>query len=237
VNDDPVVADTAPALETTPAAPSPPPIALPPPRKLLYELFGKVSGFSYTVSGELLWQHDESTYSARAAISAFLLGSRVQTSVGTLSALGLVPKRFGDKVRSEVAAHFEWDKGVIIFSANTLQPPLLPGAQDQLSLTIQLASLLGGDPARYPKGSLIEMQAVGPRDAEVWQFEVEDEELLSLPGGELPAIKLRRVAQKTFDVTVELWLAPKLDYLPARIRLTQNNGDFIDQQWRASETP
>jgi hypothetical protein len=232
-----VVAEAVAAIEQAPAAPSPPPIALPPPRKLFYDLFGKVSGFSYSVNGELLWQHDEKSYSARAVVSAFLLGSRTQTSVGTLTAQGLVPTRFGDKVRSEVAAHFEWDKGVIIFSANTNQPALLAGAQDHLSLFFQLASLLAGDPARYTAGSLIEVQAVGPRDAEIWQIEVGEEEILSLPGGELSAIKLHRVAQKTFDVTVELWLAPKLDYLPARIRLSQNNGDFIDQQWKRSETP
>jgi hypothetical protein len=81
------------------------------------------------------------------------------------------------------------------------------------------------------------MQAVGPRDAETWRFVVDGEELLQLPGGQQATVKLTRVPQKTYDLTVELWLAPALGYLPARIRLTQANGDFIDQQWQGSEAP
>lgn len=83
----------------------------------------------------------------------------------------------------------------------------------------------------------MEMQAVGPRDAETWRFVVDGEERLQLPDGEQLALKLTRVPQKTYDLTVELWLAPALGYLPARIRLTQNNDDFIDQQLSGSEPP
>jgi hypothetical protein len=36
---------------------------------------------------------------------------------------------------------------------------------------------------------------------------------------------------------VEIWLAPALGYLPVRIRLTQDNGDYVDQQWRSSSAP
>ena len=78
---------------------------------------------------------------------------------------------------------------------------------------------------------------MGPRDAETWRFVVDDEELLQLPVGALTALKLTRAPQKTYDITVELWLAPALGYLPARIRLTQNNDDFIDQQLSSREAP
>jgi len=60
---------------------------------------------------------------------------------------------------------------------------------------------------------------------------------LQLPAGEQVALRLTRVSEKTYDVTVELWMAPALGYLPVRIRLTQNNGDFIEQQLSSSETP
>jgi hypothetical protein len=211
-------------------------IALPGARKLGYELVGSARGVAYSGESELLWQHDQRSYSARALVTS-PQGSRLQTSVGALTPQGLAPRRFGDKRASEVATHFEWDKGIIIFSANTRPKTLLPGAQDYLSLYLQLASLLAGEPSRYTKGSLIAMQVAGPRDAELWQFEVEGEELLKLPGGEIAAIKLRRAAQRDFDLTLELWLAAELDYLPARIRLTLPNGDFSEQFWRGSETP
>lgn len=232
-----------PATESTPepaapaetARPSSP--ALPGSLRLKYNITGEVSNLTYSARAELLWKHDGSAYEARLEVGAFLLGSRVQTSTGRITADGLEPKRFSDKVRSEVAAHFERDKGKVIFSANTPEVPLQPGAQDQLSIFVQLASLLAGEPERYPPGSAIEMQAVGARDADSWRFTVGGPELLHLPGGDQATIKLTRPPRQTYDLTVELWLAPALGYLPARIRLTQNNGDFIDQLWRSSELP
>ena len=227
-------------VPATPAAPpAPPPVAyaVPGSVKLLYNVTGHVGGFNYYASAELLWRHDGQAYDARLQVGAFLLGSRVQTSRGQITPEGLAPKRFGDKVRSEVAAHFERDKGKIIFSANTPEIPLQAGAQDHLSVFMQLASLIAGDPQRYPPGSSIEMQAVGPRDAAQWRITVDGPETLQLPGGEQATLKLTRPPTHPYDLKAELWLAPALDWLPARIRLTQNNGDSVDQQWRASEQP
>jgi hypothetical protein len=81
------------------------------------------------------------------------------------------------------------------------------------------------------------MQAVGTRTAEPWLFTVEAQEKLYLPGGTLDTLKLARQPRREYDQKVEIWLAPALSYLPARIRITQTNGDFIDQQWRATGRP
>lgn len=223
-----------PAAEPAPRATA---YAVPGSLKLRYDITGEVRHLSYSARAELLWRHDGDAYQARLEVGAFLLGSRVQASAGRITPEGLAPKRFSDKVRSEVAAHFERDKGKVIFSANAPEVPLQPGAQDHLSIFVQLASLLAGDPERYPAGSAIEMQAVGTREADTWRFTVDGIETLQLPGGTQAALKLTRAPRQTYDLKVELWLAPALGYLPARIRLTQNNGDFIDQQWRASEPP
>ena len=205
--------------------------------RLKYEVKGTIKGFNYFVNGELLWLQDGKTYDARMEISHFLLGSRVQTSTGKLGLQGLEPTRFGDKVRSEVAAHFERSKGKISFSANTPDAALLPGAQDQLSVFVQLAAMLGGDPSRYPAGTEILFQAVGPRSAESWVFKVGETEKLTLPGGEVRAVKLTRPAIGEFDAKAEIWLAPDMAYLPVRILLSQPNGDTADQQWSSTQKP
>lgn len=224
-----------------------PPITLPGSLRLKYDIKGEVSGLGYSASGELLWLHDGQTYDARLSVTHFLLGTRSQSSTGQITPEGLAPKRFGDKVRSEVAAHFERDKGEkgshgkVIFSANTPSVDLQPGAQDQLSIFMQIASLLAGDPSRYPVGSAFEMQAVGGRDADTWRFVIESEETLDLPGvvpgGEQKTLRIKRPARQVHDITVELWLAPALGYLPARIRLTQTNGNFVDQQLASFAPP
>jgi hypothetical protein len=238
--------ETAPGTDTTASLPAASAAAQPLPvydylvpgsTRLKYDVSGLVKSFKYYVSGELLWLQDGKTYDARLEISHFLLGSRVQTSKGALTTQGLEPLRFGDKVRSEVAAHFQRAKGLVSFSANTPDVPLLPLAQDQLSVFVQLAAMWGGNASRFATGSQLPFQAVGPRSAENWVFVVGDTERLKVDGRELSAIKLLRERSLDYDVRVELWLAPALDYLPARIRLTQSNGDEVDMLWRKTEKP
>ena len=209
----------------------------PPPVTLDYEVHSVVDGTERTGAGELFWSHDGTTYNARLSVSYFRITLRTQTSTGKIGAKGLEPRRFGDKTRSEVAAHFEREKGKISFSANTPDIPLQDGAQDQLSVILQLGALLGGNPERINEGTNLPFQAVGARSAENWTFIVGKMERLKLPGGEIMARHLWREANAQYDINVDVWLAPDFGYLPVRIRLTQTNGNIIDQRWRSSEKP
>ena len=210
-------------------------ILVPPSAHLKYDIKGEVKGFPYQVRGDLRWAQDGKTYDARMEISHFLLGSRVQTSTGQLTGHGLEPTRFGDKVRSEVAAHFDYEKNKVTFSANTPDAPLLSGAQDQLSVFMQLAAMIGAEPRGFPEGSTLPFQAVGPRSAESWVFTVGATEKLQMPGGDVSALRLWRDPSGEYDPKVEVWLAAEVGFLPVRIRLTQPNGDFVDQQWRETQ--
>lgn len=204
--------------------------------RLKFNATGMRQRLEYQALGELLWTHDGKNYEARLGLTAWPM-SRTLGSTGRMTADGLAPERFSDKFRSELAAHFDRDKARVSFSANTPDATLLPGAQDQLSVFMQLAAMLAGEPARYPAGTQINVQTIGPRSAEPWVFVVEGDETLSLPGGHQQARKLVRSPRKDFDQKVEIWLAPALSWLPVRIRITQPNGDFIDQQWRSTSSP
>jgi hypothetical protein len=234
-------APAAPPAEAEPAATPPRPreqtlavgaYAVPGSVRLKYKV--ETNKFPYSASAELLWQQDGEGYEARLELSVFGQ-TRVQTSRGQVTPSGLAPIRFSDKFRSEVAAHFNREKGKVTFSANTPDVPLLAGAQDRLSVLVQLAAMLAGDPVHYPPVTTLSIQTIGPRDADTWLFTVGNEEQLSLPGGELSTVKLVRNPRQEFDQKVELWLAPALGYLPARIRITEPNGDFIDQKWSSTE--
>jgi hypothetical protein len=214
-----------------------PPTKVPNSARMQFDVLGKIKGFGYTVSGELVWQQDGRQYQSRFEIGMPLLGSRVQTSQGQIGAGGLMPIRFGDKVRSEQAAHFERDKGLISFSANTPSVPLEPGAQDRLSLFMQLASLLAGAPQRYPTGTPITLQTVSAREAEPWVFRVDASETLNLPLGPTTAVRLTRLPRQPYDQQVDLWFAPSLGYLPVRLRVTHPNGDVADQVLRRLDLP
>lgn len=232
----------APAPAPEPAAPPAPATALalgiPGSVRLKYTLTGEAKQQTYHALGELLWLQDGKTYDARLEYSAFLIGSRVRTSSGRLSERGLEPTRFSDKWRKrDLAAHFERDKGIVSFSANTPSAPLLPDAQDQLSVLLQLSAMVAGDPGRFGAGASVTLPVVGPRDADVWTFTMQGEELSYLPYDNLPTLKLTRNPRKEFDQKVEAWLAPSLAYMPVRVRITQPNGDFVDQLLRSVDSP
>ena len=210
---------------------------VPAPVFLKYQVLGMSKQMNYSAWAEFSWQHDGQRYDSKLEVGAFLLGSRSQTSQGTLGSEGLMPQRFGDKFRTEVASHFQRDKGVISFSTNAPEVPLLKGAQDRLSVVMQIAALLSADPERYPVGTMLSFQTVATRDAEVWLFLVEKSETLQLPYGDVPTIKINRKPRKEFDQSIELWFAPSIDYLPVRLRVTNANGDFVDQKLRKVEKP
>ena len=153
------------------------------------------------------------------------------------SAKGLEPKRFGDKKGSELAAHFEREKGKISFSANTPDAVLQEGAQDQLSVLIQLATLVAGNAEAITPGATFSFQVAESKSASQWIFIVGDREQLKLPGGTVDTRHLWRDASAQYDLKIDLWLAPEMGYLPAQIRLTQTNGNFVEAQWESTEKP
>jgi len=230
-------AASAPAL---PAGPSQTPVtamALPESVRLKYEMTSNAKGMNWHADAELGWHNTGTAYDASMKVGVFFIGSRSMASTGQVSAEGLAPTRYSEKSRSEVAAHFEPDKGQISFSANTPSAPWVKGAQDRVSVFLQLAGMLAGSPAGFPVGSSISLYTVGPRDADTWTFLVEAEERISLPFGEMATLKLTRQPRREYDTKVEVCYAPSLNYLPVRNKITQSNGDFADQQLTGVSKP
>lgn len=158
-----------------------------------------------------------------------------QNSAGLMTPQGLQPLRFSDKRfnKSEVAAHFDYLTEKITFSANKPDVPLQAGAQDRVSVIWQLAGLLAAQPARYPPGSSFSVQTVSSSDAEPWLFTVNEPETLNLSTGSQIALRLTRNPRREFDQKIELWFATGLNYLPARFRFTETNGDYVDVVWQS----
>jgi hypothetical protein len=239
------VAQAAPAAQATPATVDAAPaatrqaaaVSFPEPIRLLFDGKGEERGFmKYAASAELLWLHDGAQYNTRMEISAWGFRVRTWTSKGALGDTGLAPLRFGDKPRgAELATHFQRDKNIISFSANNPDVPLQAGAQDKLSALLQLSALVAGAPDRYPNGNSIRFQAADAHRAEVWEFKVGGLELLDLPGGPKQAIKLSKSPTVEFDQGIEVWLAPDMQYLPVRLRITEANGAFADLLWRKTQ--
>ena len=243
----PVAADaTPPAASHPPSTPSAPPSPAavkplvyrwPASAKWVFDFVGESKGIRYSADGDMVWKHDGQQYQLRQEVRHLLLGARSQSSSGRLTEFGLQPERFGDKFKQEVAAHFERSKGIVSFSANTPSQALQDGAQDRLSLYLQLASLMQGNPEMRQLGQQIQLQVVSGRSAEVWAFAVTKQETLTLPIGSLPALKVSRLPLQQYDQTIDMWLSPTHGYLPVRVRIAQSNGDVLEQFLRKVEAP
>ena len=131
--------------------------AIPGSVRLRYLVTAHARGHTLQGDGELLWRHDGNHYEARLEISAPLLPTRTQRSTGEITGAGLAPLRFSDKARSEQAAHFEWNQGKVSFSSNRPDAALMAGAQDRLSVMLQLAAMIAGDPEKFQPATTIEI--------------------------------------------------------------------------------
>ncbi len=209
---------------------SPGPAQPPASAQLSYSVEGQSKGLNYSATGSLDWRNKGDTYTARMEIRMFLLGSRAQTSQGQLVPTGLQPERFSDKSRSERAAHFDRTENRIRFSNNAPDAELLPGAQDRLSVFLQLAGLLNARPEAFAVGQSIAIPVAGSGGSDIWRFQVQGLTSLDLPAGSLIARHLVREPRGAHDTRVDIWLAPSLGHLPVRIRLSQDNGDVVDQR-------
>jgi hypothetical protein len=192
----------------------------------------------YTASASISWKQQDNGYQLRHDMQAFLFGKFSDTSVGQIGAIGLLPTRFGHLRRQqEQAAHFDRAKGLLIYSANTPSQAIEEGAQDRVSLFVQLAAAMAGTPDLRNLGQTLSFQVVSAKQAEIWTFAVQGNEKIATPLGDLDSLKLHRVPRNEYDQKIDMWLSPAHGYLPARLRITQANGDVIEETLKSVGKP
>ena len=234
------------------SAPPPPSNALtakpgdfPPNIQINYKLTGQERGLTYHASGSLKWQTQATpdapsatparkAYEAELRVRAFLVGSRVWRSVGVLTENGLSPVRYSDSWRGERAAHFDATQNKISFSGNTPSVALQAGAQDQVSLFIQMAATVAAK--NFKLGSELNVQTATARDAVNWVLTFKSEELIEVDGKQLATQRWVCLPRGKFDSQIEMWLSQSHGGLPVRIKISQVTGNFIDMEMRDAET-
>lgn len=231
------------AAEPAPSAASAEPVqaavwpvgALPAPQLLHYALSGQAKGVPYTAQGELRWQHNATDYALHLGVRSFLLGQRQRRSVGHVGPQGLQPKRYSDQSRSEQAAHFDRTHQQVVFSAHNRPVPLQAGAQDEVSVYVQLAAAIAADPGRYTPGTQLQVQTATVRDAQPRVLVLESAEPVQLEAGTVSTLKWVTQPQGRYETQVAFWVSQAHAWLPVRIRMTQANGNHIELLWQRSE--
>lgn len=218
--------------------------ALPPhPAKITYRVTGHIGELAINVPSALDWRHDGQHYVANWAFYHVKAGERSRYANGLITPQGLAPVNSWQRTDRKREMAFDYGSQLLRFGDGAPDEPLAPGSQDALSMVLQLSAMVNAAPDRYPAGSSVSlpMARIGA-PATDWRVVVEDEETIEgLRGQPLRTLRLKHHSRQDDDPQVELWLAPALEHLPARMRVTEANGDVLDytvqQAWGVKVLP
>ncbi|MFC4420973.1 DUF3108 domain-containing protein [Cupriavidus pampae] len=220
----------------TPSAAAEPPApayVAPPSATLDYASF--VNGVQ-NPDGRIRWEQDGAHY--RLAVETRVLWFRFAfQSTGALNERGLAPERYEENWRGKVrAARIDRAAGVVAFESRGNQVPLPPDLQDRFSVFLQIVGWVRGDPARYATPGVTEtFHLADTSDVEAIQVQYVGEDDIDVGNGQFitRAKHFVRLPRRADDKRrVEIWLAPSLGWMPARLRQTEPDGTQIDLVYR-----
>lgn len=213
----------------------------PPSAELHYLIKAKQKGIPVSGEAKVKWQLGEKSgeekgkqsYSVITETRVMLFGKILDaSSYGSIDEQGLLPDKFVEKRfgKRESVTRFDRINKSIQFTDSSQTYPLKGGEQDRTSATWQLIALARATPEKFIAGSEWKMFVAGRRDAEPWSFKVAGLENLSTTLGELATIHIIKAPPPdSKDQQLEIWLAPKLEWYPVRLKFSDADGDVVDQ--------
>ena len=181
--------------------------------------------------GSISWQVDGERYVIEGDAGVLFISALSFSSTGMIDGQGVAPELYREKRfrKSEINTHFNRERNQISFSASEKNYPRAGGEQDRASVIWQLAGIGRGDSEKITVGAEIPVFVAGIRDGEIWTMRVIAEEEIDTGAGKLRSWHFLRTPRPgTFEQTLDLWLAPQLDWYPVRLRQTEANGAWLD---------
>ena len=223
---------SAPAAASAPQAAAGVKFSVPPSGELQYDTF--YNGVR-NQPGTIHWTSNAQSYEMVVSVPLPFVGTFVYSSHGRIDAFGLAPDQYIEKRgrRPEDVAIFNRTDKNIAFTRTPTTLPLPDGAQDRFSMVMQLASLVRGDPAAYKPGVTQQFFVVDNNSGENWPVETIGDETIRTAQGYLETRHFKRLPRHDGDLRrIDVWLAPSLGWLPARIMQTEPNGTQFELVWR-----
>jgi len=158
--------------------------------------------------------------------------TRRMSSQGQLTPEGIAPQRYDEETKFIVG---QGRRAAVAFLGGEVQlasgvrQPVARGAQDSASQFVQLTWLFLTGRERPQAGRVVQFPLVLPYRQYDWPYEVIGEDMVDTPMGPLASWHLKPLRSPGGgDLSVEVWLAPTLQYLPVRIIIRQDASNYID---------
>jgi hypothetical protein len=213
----------------------------PPSVALKYDVQGLRDGQKVYGSGKITWRNMGDRYRIDGSASVLFFTLLQFSSDGMLDDFGVSPTLYTEQRFHKTATdtRFEHARNTITFSSSDQQYPRPGDAQDRASIIWQLAAMGRSDPAVFSAGAGFDIFVAGVRDAEPWQVTVSGEENLdmNIDGAPVSAWHLVRLPRPgSYDQKIDIWLAPRQQWYPVKIRYTESDGDFLEMSL-SDQTP
>lgn len=219
----------APPQAAASAATGPPLDTWPVDTRLSYQLGGVYRNGELYGDARVQWQREGNRYQVRIDVDVTLFVTMVITSQGDVTPEGLMPRAY-EEVRTgkRRAARFG-DEMLALENGKTAPRP--PGMQDAASQFVELAHRFATGGEKLEVGKTVSVWLARPGGVDLWVYDIVEREVLQTPNlGPVEAFRLkpRLIAKPRGNLTVEMWFAPSLQYLPVRVKLLMGPQDYID---------
>ncbi|RQR27105.1 DUF3108 domain-containing protein [Burkholderia sp. Bp9143] len=211
--------------------------AAPPPGDLQYDTF--YNGMQNMI-GTIHWRTDGRTYDLSVSMPVPFVGPFTYRSEGRIDAFGVAPDRYVEKrgKRPEDIAIFNREIHQVVFTRTPNNAPLPDGVQDRFSMLMQLSGLLRGNPSAYQPGVTQQFFVIDNNNGETWPITVIGDEDVQTQAGIIRARHFMRLPRREGDTRrIDMWLAPSLGWLPARLVQSEPNGSQIELLWHGRLAP
>ncbi|RQR52957.1 DUF3108 domain-containing protein [Burkholderia sp. Bp9126] len=205
--------------------------AAPPSGDLQYDSF--FNGVQNS-TGTIHWRTDGQTYELSVSMPVPFVGPFRYRSQGRIDAFGIAPDRYVEQrgKRPEDIAIFNRDLRQVVFTRTPNNVPLPDGTQDRFSMLMQLAGLVRGKPDAYKPGVTQQFFVIDNNSGETWPITVIGDEPVQTATGFVATRHFMRLPRREGDTRrIDMWLAPSLGWLPARLVQTEPNGSQIELLW------
>lgn len=209
------------------AGPAAPLDAWPTDTRLSYQVSGNFRG---ELHGEarVQWRREQQRYQVRVEVDLGWLAKLELVSEGEITPQGLFPRRYDEQRPGGRRKATLDDSGVVLDSGARVPRP--EGVQDTASQFVELTHRFLSGQSTLDEGQVIAFWMARPGGVDRWTYDVGPRVRLATPQlGAVEALALtpRPIANPRGNITAQIWIAPSLQYLPARIRINLGEG-YID---------
>lgn len=164
--------------------------------------------------------HWQLSLNAKAMIAKLTETSDMSISAGQITPIDYQYQRKILNREKHLRVQFDWPKQqATTTTSNSWSMPIKAPLQDKLSVQLQLRK----DLSKQQSGSLAYQVAAGG-EIETFNYQIHQQEILTLPSGEYQAIKVERVRHQDSQRQTYIWFAPQLNFHVIRIVQIEPDG-------------